>query len=93
MGCHCLLPQLLSRVQFFVTPRDCSLPGLSVHGIPRQEYWSELPCAPAEDLPDSSIEPMSLASLASAGIFFTSEPPGETHYVLGPTYSPLLLEQ
>ena len=26
---------------------DCSPPGLSVHGILRQEYWSGLPCPPA----------------------------------------------
>ena len=24
-------------------PTDCSLPGSSVHGISRQEYWSGLP--------------------------------------------------
>ena len=25
-------------------PMDCNPPGSSVHGISRQEYWSELPC-------------------------------------------------
>ena len=35
------------------------LPGSSVHGIPRQEYWSGLLCPPPEDLPDPGIKPMS----------------------------------
>ena len=25
-------------------PKDCSLPGSSVHGFSRQEYWSQVPC-------------------------------------------------
>ena len=25
-------------------PMDCSLPGSSVHGFSRQEYWSGVPC-------------------------------------------------
>ena len=33
-------------------PVDCSPPGSSVHGIPRQEYWSGLPCAPLGDRKD-----------------------------------------
>ena len=41
----------------FCDPMDCSLPGPSVHGIPRQEYW--YPCPPPGDLPDLGIEPKS----------------------------------
>ena len=41
---------------------DYSPPGSSVHGIFRQEYWSGLPFSPPRDLPDSGIEPESLAS-------------------------------
>ena len=33
----------------------------------RQEYWSELPCPPPGDLPDSGIEHMSLISPALGG--------------------------
>ena len=40
----------------------------------RQEYWSRLPFASPGDLPDSGIK---LASLALAGRFFTTEPPGK----------------
>ena len=38
----------------------------------RQEYWSRLPLPPPGDLPDPGIEPMSLASAALAGGFFTT---------------------
>ena len=36
---------------------DCRLPGSSVHGFSRQEYWSGLPFPSSEDLPDPWIEP------------------------------------
>ena len=51
-------------------------------GFPRKEYWSGLPFPPPGDLPDSGIEPV---SPASAGGFFTTEPPGksfETSYII-----------
>ena len=41
-------------------------------GFPRQEYWSGLQFPFAGDLPDPGIEPM---SPATAGGFFTTEPP------------------
>ena len=41
-------------------------------GFSRQEYWSEFPCPPIEDLPDPRIEPASLMSSALAGFFTTS---------------------
>ena len=46
-------------------------------GFSRQEYWSELPCPPPGDFPDSGIEPVSLTSPALAGGFFTTEPLGK----------------
>jgi len=42
----------------------------------RQEYWSELPFPPLEDLPNLGIELLSLASPSLAGRFFTTEPCG-----------------
>ena len=45
-------------------------------GISRQEYWSGLPFPPPEDLPDPGIKPVSPASPALAGRFFTTEPLG-----------------
>ena len=53
-------------------------------GFSRQEYWSELPCPPPEDLPDPGIEPMSLMSPALAGVFFTTSTPGKPHYIPTP---------
>ena len=50
----------------------CQAP-LSV-GFPRQEYWSRLLFPPPGDLPEPGIE---LLSLALAGGFFTTEPPGK----------------
>ena len=40
---------------------DCSLPGFSVHGIKRQEYWSGLPFPSPGDLSDPRIESASPA--------------------------------
>ena len=41
-------------------------------GFPRKEYWSGLPFPPSGDLPNSGIEP---ASLALVGRLFNTEPP------------------
>ena len=47
-------------------------PGFLSMGFSKQEYWSELPCPPPGDLPDSGIKPKSLMSPALAGGFFTT---------------------
>ena len=49
-------------------------------GFPRQECWSGLPFPPPGDLPDPGIEPVSPASPALAGRFFTTEPPGNPSF-------------
>ena len=41
-------------------------------GFFRQEYWSGLSCPPPGDLPDTGIKPLSSASPALAGEFFTT---------------------
>ena len=41
-------------------------------GFSSQEYWSGLPFPPAGDLPNPGIKPVSLASPALAGRFFTT---------------------
>ena len=43
----------------------------------RQEYWSGLSFPPPGNLLDPGIKPMSPVSLALAGRFFTTEPPGK----------------
>ena len=55
---------------------DGSPPGFSVY-VFSQARILEFP-APV-DLPNPGIEPMSLASPALAGRFFTTEPPGKLH--------------
>ena len=46
-------------------------------GFSRQEYWSALPFSPPADPPNPGIELVPPVSLAFAGRFFTSEPPGK----------------
>ena len=55
-------------------PMDYSLPGSSVHGISRQEYWSGLPFPPPGDLSNPGIEPTSPALVSR---LFTTEPSGK----------------
>ena len=68
--------QSLSCVQL-CNPMDCSLPGSSFMGFSRQEYWSGFPYSLPQDLPDAGIKLTSPVSPASAGKFFTIEPPGK----------------
>jgi len=51
--------------------------GLQLSGLPKQEYWNALPFPPPGDLLDSGIKPVSFASPALAGRFFTTVPPGK----------------
>ena len=78
--------QSLSRVCLFVTPWTvaCQAP-LSMR-CSQQEYWSKLPFPSLGDLPQPGIEPASLASpvsLALAGGFFTTVPPGKPYSLHG----------
>ena len=70
----CMLSRFtcFSGVQFCATlwTIACEAP-LSMR-FSRQEYWSGLPCPPPGDLPNPGIKPVSLRSLASAGMFFTT---------------------
>ena len=54
---------VLSRIQFCDT-KNCSLPGFSVHGIPRQECWSRVAIPFSRVFPDLGIEPTILKSAA-----------------------------
>ena len=53
---------------------DCSLPGSSVLGFSRQDYWSGLPFPSPGNLPDPGIKP---DSPTLAGVFFITKPPGK----------------
>ena len=69
--------RVLSCVQLFATPWTVAHQTPLSMEFSRQEYWSGLPFPSLGDLPDPGIEPTSLASLALAGRFFTSVPPGK----------------
>ena len=56
-------------------PMDCSPWAPFSMEFSRQDYCSRLPYPPAGDLPNPGIKPLSLASLALAGGFFTIELP------------------
>ena len=55
-------------------PMDCSPPVTLSTEFSKQGYWSGLPFPTPGNLPDSGIEPKSLASPALAGGFFTTCP-------------------
>ena len=55
----------------------CQAP-LSI-GFSRQEYWSGLPFAPPEDLPDPGIELTSPASPSLQADSLTTEPSGKAY--------------
>ena len=73
----CVCAQSLSCVWLFGTPWTAAHQALLSMGFPRQEYWSGLPFPTPGDLPNTGIEPTSLASPASAGRLFITVPPGK----------------
>ena len=68
----CEREKSLSRVQLFVTLWTVVRQAPLSMELSRQEYWSGLPLASPGDLPNSGIEPVSLAAPALAGGFFTT---------------------
>ena len=73
--CLCVLKSL-SRVQLLVTLQTVTCQASLSIEFSRQEYWSGLPFPTPRNLSNAGIEPMSPASPALAGRFFTTEPPG-----------------
>ena len=70
LGVYCA--QRLNDVWLSAAPRTVAYQApLSVE-VSRQEYWSALQSPTPGDLPDSGIEPVSLASPALASRFFTT---------------------
>ena len=70
---YTIVVSLLTWVQLFATPWTVARQALLSMGFPRQEHWSGLPFPSPGDLSHPRIEPASLASLALAGRFFTSQ--------------------
>ena len=86
VGCHFLLQCMKVKSESEVTqlcltlsdPMDCSLPGSSVHGFSRQEYWSGVPFPSTGDLPDPGIE---LGSPALQANSLPAELPGKPRFL------------
>ena len=73
----CVHAQLLSHVRLFVTLWTAILQTpLSVE-FSMQKYWSGFPFPFPGDFPNPGIKPVSPASSALAGGFFTTEQPGK----------------
>ena len=70
---------MLSHGQLFVTTWTVVRETPLSMEFSRQEYWSGFHFPPPVDLPNPRIEPLSLASPALAGGFFTTEPPGKPY--------------
>ena len=66
--------QSLSRAQLFVIPWNVACQAPLPMGLCRQGYWSRLSFPPPGDLSHPGIIS---GSLALAGGFFTTEPPGK----------------
>ena len=57
---------------------DSSLPGSSVCGFPKQEYWSGLSFPSPGDLPNPEMEPVSPEPLAFQADSLPAEPLGKS---------------
>ena len=68
---------LFSHVWLFATPWTVTRQAPLSMEFSRQEYWSGLPCSLPGDLPNPGTEPVSPASPALAGRFFTPEALGK----------------
>ena len=77
---HACVLSRFSGIQLFATPWTAAHQTPLSMGFPRQENLSGLPCPPPGDLPDPGIKPMSLASPALAGGFFTTNITQEALY-------------
>ena len=78
--CRCLVTKSCLT---FCNTVDCSPPGSSVHGCPRQEYWNGLPFPSPRNLPDPGIEPQCPTLQVDP---FTAEPVGKPMCVSTHTY-------
>jgi len=86
-ACHCVhyaacVLSHCSRLWLFATLWTLAHKAPLSMEFSRQEYWSGVPYPPPGDLPDPGVEPVTLASPALAGVFFTTAPPGKSPFVM-----------
>ena len=70
---------MLTCVRFFLTLWTVAHQAPLSIDFSRQEYWNRLPLSPPRDLPYPGIKPLSLASVALVGWFFTTSGTLEAH--------------
>ena len=75
--CACVCVCILSRVRLLVTPWTVACQARLSMEFSRKEYWSGFPFPSPGDLTHPGIKHTSLVSLALAGRFFTTAPPGK----------------
>ena len=73
----CVCAQSCSTLWTLCDPMDCSMPGSPVHEIFQARILEWVAFPTPGDLLDPGIEPASPVSLALAGRFFTTAPPGK----------------
>ena len=78
--CVCVCVCVFSCVLLIATPWAVAHQAPLSMGFSRWKYWSRLPFPAPGDLPDSGIEPLPPGSLALAGEFFTTMPPGKPRW-------------
>ena len=83
---------VLSHVQLFTAP-ELPAQALLPMEFSRQEYWKGLSFPTPGDHPHPVIEPVSLASPALVGGFFTTVPPGKPYGILLTIYMSLKVQQ
>ena len=78
VGCHFLLQcmkvesEVAQSCPTFSDPMDCSLPGSSIHGFSRQEYWSGMPFPNKAQAIPSQIMSLLCFCLFSLSLFSSS---------------------
>ena len=76
----CAVLSCVSCVQLFATLWTAAHQAPLSMGFSTQEYWSGLSCLPPGDLRNPGIKPVSLTSLALAGVFFTTSTTWEAQH-------------
>ena len=72
---------VLCPVQLFVIPRTETHQAPLSMELSQQEYWTELPFPPPEDLPNLGIKSTSPVPPVLPGRFFTNEPLGKPPFL------------
>ena len=76
---QCVHAKSLQSCPTLCDPMDYNPPGSSDLGILHTRILEGIACPPLGHIPNPGIEPVSLASSALVGRFFTTAPPGKLY--------------